>query len=135
MYKFVEHEIMTMLIVTVILHKILFCSLIYCQYNFNHCFNFRNAGFSKSSYISFFYLSMPIDNVSWRAIIGIYNTFIYQTQGSSKLKDPLLFLEVLLLSINYIFLRLTYYISYFILRFFTKFLKVIDNSCYIVAVI
>ena len=76
-----------MVIVTEILHKILlgfFLNLITfyisCQDNFNHWFNLREPGLSKSSYISFFYLSMPIDNVLWRARIGIYDTFTYQTQ-------------------------------------------------------
>ena len=87
---------------------------------------------------------MPIDNVSWHARIGIYNTFIYQTQLSSKLKDSLLFLKVLLLFINCSFVRLIYYISYSTLRFLTNLLKVIDveilfyyisNSCCIVVVI
>ena len=55
---------------------------------------------------------MPIDNVSWRERIDFYITLMYQTQGSSNLKDPLLFLKVLLLFINYIFVRLIYYISY-----------------------
>ena len=69
---------------------------------------------------------MSIDSVSWRARMGIYNTFKYQTQGSSKLKDSLLFLMVLPLFINYIFVRLIYYISYFTLRFLIKLAKVID---------
>ena len=60
---------------------------------------------------------MPIDNVSWCSSIGIYNKLIYQTQQSSKVKEPLLFLKVLLLFINYIFATG---------RFLANFLKVID---------
>ena len=69
---------------------------------------------------------MPID-VSWRTRISIYNTFIYQTKGSSKFKNLLLFLKVLLLFVNYIYL--IYIVSYSTLRFL-KNLKVIDSEIF-----
>ena len=69
---------------------------------------------------------MPVDNVSWRSRIGIYNTFKYLTQGSSTLKDPLLSLKVLLLFINYIFATLIDYIPNSTLCFLTNLLKIID---------
>lgn len=70
---------------------------------------------------------MPVDNVSWRTRIGIYNTFKYLTQGSSlTLKDPLLFLKVLLLFINYIFATLIDYIPNSTLCFLKNLLKIVD---------
>ena len=70
---------------------------------------------------------MPVDNVSWRTRIGIYNTFKYLTQGSFlTLKDPLLFLKVFLLFINYIFATLIDYIPNSTLCFLRNLLKIVD---------
>ena len=103
-----------------------FSCLIFCQYRFYHWFNFNVTGLSKSSNVFFFYLSMPIDGVLWRARVGIFNAFKFQTQGKSNMKNPLLFLKIFLFFIYYINARLIYLISLSTFCFLTNILQLVD---------
>ena len=68
---------------------------------------------------------MPIDNVLWRARVGSFNAFKFEAQGSSKFNDPLSFLKILLLFMNYIFSRLIYHTFYISVRYSINLLDII----------
>ena len=69
---------------------------------------------------------MLIDGVLWRARVGIFNAFKFQTQVKSNMKNPLLFLKIFLFFINYIYARLIYLISFSTFRFLTNILQLVD---------
>ena len=64
--------------------------------------------------------------VLWRARVGIFNAFEFQTQVKSNMKNPLLFLKIFLLFINYIYATLIYLISFSKFRFLTNILQLLD---------
>ena len=69
---------------------------------------------------------MPIDGVLWRARVGIFNAFKFQTQVKSHMKNPLLFLKIFMCFINYIYARLIYLITFNTFRFLTNILQLAD---------
>ena len=69
---------------------------------------------------------MLIDGVLWHARVGIFNASKFQTQVKSNMKNPLLFLKILLFFINYIYARLIYLISFSTFRFLRKILQLVD---------
>ena len=86
---------------------------------------------------------MPIDNVLWRARVGIFNAFKFQTQVKPNMKNALPFLKIFLFFINYIYARLIYLIAFSTFRFLTNILQLVDveilfyyilKSCYIFVV-
>ena len=72
-----------------------------------------------------FYLFMPIDGVSWRARLGIFNAFKFQTQVKANMNNALLFLKIFLFFIYYIYARLIYLISFSTFRS-TNILQLVD---------
>ena len=69
---------------------------------------------------------MLINGVLWRARVGIFNAFKFQTQVKSNMKNPLLFLKIFLFFINYIYARLIYLISFSTFRFLTNIFQLVD---------
>ena len=69
---------------------------------------------------------MPIDNVLWRARVGIFNAFKFQTQVKPNMKNALPFLKIFLFFINYIYARLIYLISFDPFRFLTNIFQLVD---------
>ena len=69
---------------------------------------------------------MLIDGVLWHARVGIFTASKFQTQVKSNMKNPLLFLKILLFFINCIYARLIYLISFSTFRFLRKILQLVD---------
>ena len=62
----------------------------------------------------------PCRCVLWRARVGIFIAFKSQTQVISNTENPLLFLNIFLFFINYIYAKLNYLISFFYISFVDK---------------
>ena len=65
--------------------KIMLVSILFCIYNllvWSHYYNFIKA------FNNFFYLSMPIDNGTWQARVGIFYAFKPFIKCKSKIREP-----------------------------------------------
>ena len=73
-----------------------------------------------------FYLSMRTDSVLRRARVRIFNALKSQTLVKSYMENPFLFLKIFLFFINYIYGRVTYFISFSTFCFLTNVLQLVD---------
>ena len=103
-----------------------FSCLIFCHYRFYHWYSHKCHRIIEEFKCFLFYLSMLIDGVLWRARLGIFNAFKFQTQVKPNMKNLLLFLKIFLFFINYVYARLIYLISFPKFRFLTNILQLVD---------